>query len=71
MIKKQLKFQFFIKYAFKRRRSTGSVDTSYVYTGGRHFIGPDYEFKEFLASAHFIRYSHIPIFTKDNLEVCL
>lgn len=59
------------EYAFKRRRSTGSVDTNNVYSGGRHFVGPDYEFKTFKASAHFVKYSHIPIFTQDNLEVSI
>ncbi len=34
-------------------------------------IGPDFEFKEFKATAHFVAYDHIAIFTKDNLEVSI
>jgi hypothetical protein len=40
-----------------------------VYAGGRHLIGPDFEFKEFYAAAQYVSYSHIPIFTTDNLQV--
>jgi len=59
----------FYEYGFVRRRTTGSVDTNKVYAGGRHIIGPDFEFKEFYAAAQFVKFSHIPIFTLDNLEV--
>ncbi len=59
------------QYGFARRKTTGSVDTSKVYAGGRHIIGPDYEFKEFYASAQYVRFKLIPIFTKDNLEVSI
>lgn len=58
-----------LKYGFARRRTTGNVDTKYVYSGGRHLIGPDFLFKEFYAAAQFVSFSHIPIFTQDNLEV--
>jgi hypothetical protein len=57
------------KYGFDRRRTTGHVDTSKVYDGGRYLIGPDHEFKEFYAASQFVHYKHIPIFTKDNLQV--
>jgi hypothetical protein len=40
-----------------------------VYAGGRHLLGPDFEFKEFYSAAQFVSFSHIPIFTTDNLEV--
>lgn len=59
----------FYEYGFARRRTTGNVDTKRVYAGGRHFIGPDFEFKEFYAAAQFVSFLHIPIFTTDNLEV--
>lgn len=59
----------FYEYGFARRRTTGNVDTLYVYAGGRHFIGPDFEFKEFYSAAKFVTFLHIPIFTTDNLEV--
>ena len=42
-----------------------------MYAGGRHFIGLVSEFKEFYASAQFVKYDHIPIFTTDNLEVII
>lgn len=61
----------FFEYGFARRRTTGTVDTSTVYEGGRHFIGPDFEFKEFYASAQYVYFGHIPIFTTDNLEVSI
>ena len=60
---------YFFKYGFVRRRTTSKVDTSKVYDGGRHLIGPDFQFKAFYSAAQFIYFSHIPIFTKDNLEV--
>lgn len=59
----------FWKFGFVRRRTTGNVDTKRVYAGGRHLIGPDFEFKEFYAAAQYVSYSHIPIFTTDNLQV--
>lgn len=61
----------FYEYGFARRRTTGTVDTSNVYQGGRHFIGPDFEFKEFYAAAQFVYFGHIPIFTTDNLQVSI
>jgi regulator of protease activity HflC (stomatin/prohibitin superfamily) len=61
----------FYEYAFTRSKISGSVDTSYVYAGGRHFIGLTTEFKEFYAAAQFVKYNHIPIFTTDNLEVII
>jgi len=61
----------FYEYGFAKRRSTGSVDTSTVYAGGRHFIGPDHIFKEFYAAAQFVQYGHINIYTSDNLEVSI
>lgn len=61
----------FYEYGFARRRTTGTVDTDTVYQGGRHFIGPDHEFKEFYAAAQFVYFGHIPIFTTDNLQVSI
>lgn len=61
----------FYEYGFARRRTTGNVDTAKVYAGGRHFIGPDFEFKKFYGAAQYVYFSHIPIFTKDNLEVSI
>jgi len=66
----------FYEYGFYRNKISGSVDTGTinkpnVYTGGRYLIGPTGEFKEFYASAHFLSFSHIPIFTTDNLQVSI
>lgn len=61
----------FYEYGFVRSKFSGAVDTNYVYAGGRHFIGLISEFKEFYASAQFVKYDHIPIFTTDNLEVII
>lgn len=61
----------FYEYGFARRRTTGSVDTDTVYAGGRHFVGPDHEFKEFYAAAQYVYFGHIPIFTTDNLQVSI
>lgn len=59
----------YYEMGFTRRRTTGNVDTENVYSSGRHLIGPDHEFKEFYASAQYVSFQHIPIFTTDNLQV--
>lgn len=58
-----------MQFGFKRQRSTGRVDTSKVYTGGKYFIGPAYDIKVFRADAHFLDLNDIDIFTRDKLEV--
>ncbi|WAQ95003.1 hypothetical protein MAR_007474 [Mya arenaria] len=57
------------EYGFKRQKSTGSVDTTTVYSGGKYLIGPDAEFKVFRADAHFLSVYDITVFTYDKLEV--
>ena len=57
------------QYGFKRQKSTGSVNTDEVYAGGKYFVGPDYEFKIFKASAHFESLVDVTVFTSDKLEV--
>lgn len=59
----------YYEYGFARRKTTGNVDTNKVFPGGRYCIGPDFEFKEFYASAQYVYFNHIPIFTTDNLQV--
>ena len=54
---------------FKRQKSTGSVDLTEVYDSGRHFIGPDFEFKIFPADAQFLELEDVSVFTSDKLEV--
>ena len=45
------------------------MDTTKVYSGGKYFVGPDYEFKVFKANAQFLDLNGIAIFTRDKLEV--
>ena len=59
------------QYAFVKQKSTGKVDTNKIYTGGRHWIGPDYTFKTFRADAHFEDLPKITAFTTDKLEVTI
>lgn len=56
---------------FAKRKSTGTVDRSKVYTGGRHFIGVDYTFKIFRADAHIEAFPKIEFFNKDKLAVTM
>lgn len=62
-------FSSYLQYGFLRRKSTGNVDTSEVYSGGKYFVGPDYEFKVFKADAQYLDLEQIAIFTRDKLEV--
>ncbi|XP_045169648.2 uncharacterized protein LOC123532306 [Mercenaria mercenaria] len=59
------------EYGFRRQKSTGTVDTSKVYSGGKHFLGPDYEFKVFKADAQFLDLVNFRVFTRDKLEVSI
>ena len=56
---------------FAKRKSTGKVDTSKVYMGGRHFIGVDYTFKKFRSDAHLEVFTRMTIFNKEKLEVTM
>ena len=59
-----------IQYGFLRRQSTGSVDLTKTYgPGGRHLVGPDYEFKVFPADMHYVAVDRVAVFTSDRLEV--
>ncbi|KAL3832276.1 hypothetical protein ACJMK2_023934 [Sinanodonta woodiana] len=59
------------QYGFVRQKSTGTVDTTKVYSGGKYFIGPDYEFKVFKANTQFITLENVTVFTSDKLEVSI
>eukprot|EP00794_Sanderia_malayensis_P017302 gene17302-19034_t len=61
----------YYEMGFKQRRSTGTVDRSKVYYGGRHYIGVDYKFKKFKLSVHLEAFNKISIFNKDKLEVSM
>ncbi len=56
---------------FVQRKSTGAVDRSKVYMGGRHFIGVDFKFKAFRADAHIEKFVKESIFNKDRIEVTM
>ena len=58
-----------LQYGFLRQKSTGSVSMEKVYTTGKHFVGPDFEFKVFKADAHNVELEKIKAFTSDGLEV--
>ena len=61
---------FFFQYGFKRQSSTGTVKTDKVYgPGGKFMIGPDFGFKTFMASAHFMTFEDLQIYTWNKLEV--
>lgn len=59
----------YYEYGFVKQKSTGSVKLDSVYSFGKHFIGPDYEFKVFQADAHHLTLQNIKAFTSDRLEV--
>ncbi|RMX50992.1 hypothetical protein pdam_00013908 [Pocillopora damicornis] len=59
----------YYELGFKRRKSTGFVDISEVYTSGRYFVGPDYTFKVFPADAHFVELDEISVWTGDKIEI--
>ena len=54
---------------FRKRKSSGTVDTSKVYESGRHLVGPDTTFKPFPADAHFETFDRVTVFTSDKLQV--
>ncbi|KAK3591936.1 hypothetical protein CHS0354_031438 [Potamilus streckersoni] len=59
------------QFGFVRQKSTGTVNTTKVYSGGKYFIGPDYEFKVFKADTQFITLDNVAVFTSDKLEVSI
>ncbi|GFN73606.1 hypothetical protein PoB_000011200 [Plakobranchus ocellatus] len=59
----------YYEYGFKRQKSTGTVKTDKVYTGGKYMIGPDYGFKTFQASAHFTDFTPLEVYTWNKLEI--
>lgn len=59
----------YYELGFKRRKSTGFVDISEVYTSGRYFVGPDHTFKVFPADAHFVELVEISVWTGDKIEI--
>ncbi len=58
-----------LQYGFKLRRTTGNVYEDKVFYAGNHFVGPDYDFKRFKATAHFEVFDAVTVFTLDRLQV--
>ena len=56
----------YYEMGFRRSKSTGSVNVDHVYEFGKHFIGPDGDFKVFPASAIFETYTGITVFSADR-----
>ena len=54
---------------FVRHKTTGTVDTSKVYFGGRHWIGIMHVFKKFPADLQTIVYNRVEIFNNEKLAV--
>lgn len=59
----------YYELGFEKSKISGSVDTSTVYKGGRHFLGLFVEFKKFRADMHYESFKNIAIFNKEKLEV--
>ena len=59
-----------LQLGFKRQKTTGQVRRDDVFgPGGRHLIGPDYEFRSFQFDAHVEEYTSITVFAADRLQV--
>lgn len=50
-------------YGLKQRKSTGSVQTDKVYSGGRYLNGPDMTFIKYRADAHLVHLEEIGVFS--------
>ena len=66
-----IQFSLFLQMGFAKRKSTGTVDRSKVYMGGRHFVGVDYTFKKFKADAHIEVFQKMEFFNKEKLSVTM
>lgn len=49
-----------------QRRSTGTVYRDTVYSSGNHFLGPDYRFITFPATAQTLEFSELSVWTKSS-----
>ena len=59
----------YYEMGFKKSKISGSVDTSRVYTGGRHFLGVSDTFKVFKADAHILEFEELSIYNEEKIEV--
>eukprot|EP01083_Nonionella_stella_P209969 760604_1 len=60
-------------YGLVQRKSTGSVDTSTVYSNGRYALGPDRRFLKYQADAHLESFEGLGVFsaTASNASIGL
>ena len=53
----------YYNYGLVQRKSTGSVDTTEVYSSGRYFLGPDKRFLKYQADAHMQQLDQLGVFS--------
>jgi len=58
----------YYEYGLKQRMSTGSVDVSKVYDGGRYIVGPYFTFVKYQADAHLVVIDELSVFSKGVTE---
>ena len=58
----------YYEYGLSQRKTTGSVDTSKVYSGGRYFVGPDATFIKYRADAHQVNLEQLAVFSAGASE---
>ena len=61
----------YYEMGFLMSRVGGSVDTSEVYFGGRHYVGVPNTFKTYRADAHLVQLKEIKVYNKEKLEISL
>lgn len=52
----------YYEYGLKKHRM-GKVDTTKVYSSGRHLIGPSYTFVKYQADSHFVQITELSVFS--------
>jgi len=58
-------------YGLVQRKSTGSVDTSQIYTNGRYMLGPDHRFIKYQADAHLESFEALGVFSATNSNISI
>lgn len=61
----------YYEMGFTKSKTTGSVDTSKVYFGGRHFVGVTTTFKTFRKDVHNEKFDRLTIYNKEKIEVTM
>lgn len=58
-------------YGLAKRKSTGGVDNTVVYTSGRYMLGPDQHFIKYQADAHLESFEALGVFSASNSNVSI